>query len=242
MKEFVDLERVKKEEKVRKQEEKKEAKRRAKVERLKVEAAKEAKLKKAEKKTMKARADEEKYARMCKDMRLEMKNEMCEFNDELRAGFLKIVAEERKFMKGKGTDEEQNYLSIEEVLAVKDDLDGLVLTPLDRNPDENQRSLSKNENFKSLWSTEILEFQTGQSFKSWGCKRQKSAIVSSYLHRIDQNTTVRLEIQLRVLTVKKEMRLKGFSGSFVDRILKRFAWRRGDVWERTYEFVKGIGN
>ncbi|GBG71171.1 hypothetical protein CBR_g8473 [Chara braunii] len=43
--------------------------------------------------------------------------------------------------------------------------------------------LTKNE--KTLWTSEILEFKNGQSYRSWGSKSQKSAVIAGHLHRID---------------------------------------------------------
>ncbi|GBG84550.1 hypothetical protein CBR_g38832 [Chara braunii] len=111
LREYIDLDRAKKEEKNWKKEERKEVKKREEAERLQAEVAKEAKRKKAEKKVKKAQMEEEKYALMSKDMRLEMKSEMCEFKDEMRAGFLKIVAEGQKLLKGKG--KQPGYVSDE---------------------------------------------------------------------------------------------------------------------------------
>ncbi|GBG68375.1 hypothetical protein CBR_g2918 [Chara braunii] len=91
--------------------------------------------------------------------------------------------------------------------------------------------LSKNE--ATIWNTEILEILSGQSFNSWGSKAQKSAVICSYLHRIDRNTTVRSEIPRRVVTLKKELRLKDFPGKFFDRILRSFTHGRKEPWKWT---------
>ncbi|GBG79200.1 hypothetical protein CBR_g28917 [Chara braunii] len=97
--------------------------------------------------------------------------------------------------------------------------------------------VSKNE--KSVWENETLEFKTGQYYQSWGSKQQKSAVVASYLHRIDINTTIRCEIPWRVLTLSRELRLKDFPEEFMKRTIKCFCTGREEIWKLTRDWICG---
>ncbi|GBG69132.1 hypothetical protein CBR_g3831 [Chara braunii] len=98
-------------------------------------------------------------------------------------------------------------------------------------------SIQQSRNEQSLWMEEKLVIQNGQTFKSWGSRQQKSAIVGGYLHQIDRNTTIRAAIPRRVLTVKKELRIKGFDAELFNRVLKRYARNRGKIRELTVELL-----
>ncbi|GBG81783.1 hypothetical protein CBR_g33961 [Chara braunii] len=95
--------------------------------------------------------------------------------------------------------------------------------------------LSKNE--RSVWTDEGLEFKNGQSYRSWGSKGHKSAVITSRLHRIDRNTTVRSEFPDRVLTVSRELRLMEFPTEFFLRVLKRFATGREPIWQHIWTWL-----
>ncbi|GBG82374.1 hypothetical protein CBR_g34749 [Chara braunii] len=95
--------------------------------------------------------------------------------------------------------------------------------------------LIKNE--QTIWDLEKLTFKNGQSYTSWGSKQQKVAIIGSYLHRIDQNTTIRSEIPMRVLTVKRELRIKGFPKETFERVLKAFTVGRDAIWKWTVKLL-----
>ncbi|GBG59272.1 hypothetical protein CBR_g32287 [Chara braunii] len=114
---------------------------------------------------------------------------------------------------------------------------GLEMCVRDVSPHVSSVQVSKNE--KPVWTTESLEFKCGQSYRSWGSKQAKSAVVASYLHRIDSNTALRSEIPLawRVLTLSRELRLKDFPGEFVNRTLKRFSTGRGEIWGLTRDWI-----
>ncbi|GBG88713.1 hypothetical protein CBR_g48242 [Chara braunii] len=52
--------------------------------------------------------------------------------------------------------------------------------------------MTKNED--AVWNGGKLAIKNGQFYDSWGSKQQKGAVLASYLHRIDANTTIRSEI------------------------------------------------
>ncbi|GBG64432.1 hypothetical protein CBR_g44317 [Chara braunii] len=95
--------------------------------------------------------------------------------------------------------------------------------------------LVKNE--ESIWTDEKLIFKNGQSYSSWSSKQPKNVIMASYLHRINQNTTIRAEIPMRVLTVKCELRLKGFPEDAFERVLKSFAVDKDSIWKWTVDLL-----
>ncbi|GBG69635.1 hypothetical protein CBR_g4465 [Chara braunii] len=101
------------------------------------------------------------------------------------------------------------------------------------------RCIQSAKDEESLWQEERWEFKCGQSYRSWGSKEQKSAVVSSFLQRIDRNTNNRAAIPRRVLSVQRELRIKEFLAGFLKRMLKRFARGRDDIWSWTYEWLYG---
>ncbi|GBG89147.1 hypothetical protein CBR_g48854 [Chara braunii] len=95
--------------------------------------------------------------------------------------------------------------------------------------------LSRNEN--CIWNQEKLTIQNGQSFHSWGSKKQKSATIGSHLHRIQQNTSIRSEIPGRVLGLQQALVREDFPLRFVNRVFQRFGSQRDELWRRTIDFV-----
>ncbi|GBG86226.1 hypothetical protein CBR_g41131 [Chara braunii] len=95
--------------------------------------------------------------------------------------------------------------------------------------------LSKNE--EGIWGDEELEFKNGQDYNSWGSKQQKSAAIASYLHRIDRNTTLREEIPMQVLTLKRELCIKKCPKNFFERVLRRFTKGKDRMWESIYGWL-----
>ncbi|GBG83332.1 hypothetical protein CBR_g37045 [Chara braunii] len=91
--------------------------------------------------------------------------------------------------------------------------------------------VAKNE--RTIWQGDALEFKNGQSFRSWGCKQQKGAVITCHLHRIDRNTNDRTCIPRQVLSLVRELRLKDFPAKTVERTLKRFAKGRDWIWNWT---------
>ncbi|GBG77497.1 hypothetical protein CBR_g23942 [Chara braunii] len=82
-------------------------------------------------------------------------------------------------------------------------LPGLGLTVKSTYPFLGSVQMLKNES--TVWEGKGLEFKNGQEYQSWGSKQQKSAAVTSYLHRIDTNTTVRTKIPGRVVTLTQRV-------------------------------------
>ncbi|GBG91491.1 hypothetical protein CBR_g52446 [Chara braunii] len=101
------------------------------------------------------------------------------------------------------------------------------------------RCVQSAKNEVSMWEDEKLEFKNGQTYYSWGCKMQKSAAIDSCLHRIMRNTNVRSAIPLRVLSLQRELMLKDFPSTSLQRVLKRFAVGRDSIWGWTYEWLYG---
>ncbi|GBG73081.1 hypothetical protein CBR_g12797 [Chara braunii] len=95
--------------------------------------------------------------------------------------------------------------------------------------------MSKNE--KAVWEGESLKFKNGQMFGSWGNKQQKGAVLASYLHRIDTNTTIRSEIPWRVFVLCQEMKKKDFPDTFVQRTLRRFSVGKVEIWQTTRKWI-----
>ncbi|GBG92365.1 hypothetical protein CBR_g55246 [Chara braunii] len=109
---------------------------------------------------------------------------------------------------------------------------GCVVRTKQRYPYLSCVQMSKNEDI--IWT----DGPPGQSFLSWGCKKQKSAAICSCLHRIDRNTTVRSEILRRVHGLKQELFKKDFPADFFMKVLKRFAFRRDEIWMFTVKLLE----
>ncbi|GBG89005.1 hypothetical protein CBR_g48614 [Chara braunii] len=84
-----------------------------------------------------------------------------------------------------------------------------------------------------------LTFQNLQDYCTYSSRQQKLAVIASFFYRAKRYTTMRGAEAIFLLTLKIELRLRGFPDGYFDTALSNFSSKFGGLWEDWVQCLTG---